>query len=203
MIWLIWQVAEWSGKDIALISRRYDEDDEHATIDCSELFVYDDVQCKHHGGCAGSLVYHGTRNLKGILESGYVMAGPRQKNKADGIHYTIPMTWRCWSYTIPILVGIQWFYVVVECKAHCGKKVEKWFYTHRECYKRLELKKLIFKPIKADIKPMLTLRDDEVSTDDEVSSDSESNSDDSWDLDYEQNARYQALIGPAKRRRLL
>ena len=144
------QIAAWSRIEYEVITDGYHEDDDgNIRVHMEGLIPYDTKQCQHYGGCAKQLVYHGTKDLQGILESGEVRPGPEQKNCANGVHYDIPLTWRPWSYCRPIQVGFRKFLVVVCMRAHCGKRVPgtEWFYTRAECFKRLEIVELILKPI--------------------------------------------------------
>ena len=81
------QIAAWSRIEYEVITDGYHEDDDgNIRVHMEGLFPYDKKQCQHYGGCAKQLVYHGTKDLQGILESGEVRPGHRHRTSAYGVH---------------------------------------------------------------------------------------------------------------------
>ena len=155
--WLRWtmvmQLSDWSDISPSELELRLREDEKWFGIDWVGLFDFDQRPCQlHFGGCAGQLVFHGTKDVQGILETRVVRPGVNQLKHANGIHYTDVLNWRPWSYCIPIQIGLAFWYVVVVLRPSCGKRADRrrWHFTPTSCHTKVEIVKLILKPLAAN-----------------------------------------------------
>jgi len=100
-----------------------------------------------HGGKAlteGKWVYHGTKNLPGILQSNGVMLDAI--NTADGKQGWYHGQFKCaLYYAHPMLLGREWYKPVLKVRADCWNKCKTWGYTKSGCM-RYSITEIILVP---------------------------------------------------------